>query len=404
MPIVIDLFAGAGGFGLGFRLAGYTLSFSLEIDRWAADTLRANNPGTTVLETDIRKYHSESGIRLACGVIPDVIIGGPPCQGFSIAGPADKKDPKDPRNSLFRDFARWVECLEPKLFVMENVKGILSRHNANQEKVIDIIEGAFTDLGYTVEVWRLNAAEYGVPQVRERVFIVGNRLGKTLGEPPATHRLSGRSGRSQQMRPIELDDRPRAISVWEAISDLPRIGAREGKEEQPYTNGPGTDYQVWARGDQEILYNHAAMMHTDRMMERFSQIHWGESVIDVPNEHRARRRNGDGETSDAAYDSNNRRLHPFSPSYTIPAHFYSSFIHPYQHRNITAREAARLQSFPDWYRFKGKRTVVSRRLLERSGRDSDNHLSQYNQIGNAVPPLLARAIAEHICLTLDEAS
>lgn len=400
MSTVIDLFAGAGGFGLGFRLADYDLHFSLEIDRWAADTLRENNPGTIILEDDITNYGSEHEICEVCGVVPDVIIGGPPCQGFSIAGPP-KKDPRDPRNSLFKDFARWVECLRPKVFVMENVRGILSRRNADQERVIEIIRETFVDLDYTVEVWELNAAEYGVPQIRERVFVVGNRSGRTLGAPPTTHRLSGKNHRSQQSGLVVQRDKHRAIGVWEAISDLPKLEAREGKEEQAYATEPKTDYQVWARENQDILYNHAAMWHTKRIVERFKKIHWRRSVVDAPVEHRAQKRNGDGEASETIYDSNNRRLHPFCPSYTIPAHFYSSFIHPYQHRNITAREAARLQSFPDWYRFGGKRTVVSSKLLERSGRHDENYLSQYNQIGNAVPPLLARAIAEHIRLALD---
>ena len=143
MPNLIDLFAGAGGFGLGFHLAGYHVNCSLEIDKWAVDTLRANNQEDTIIvEGDIRDYRLPAVIRETCGEAPDVIIGGPPCQGFSIAGPA-QKDPKDPRNSLFKDFARWVECLEPQAFVMENVKGILSRRNAKGEKVIEIIKDTF---------------------------------------------------------------------------------------------------------------------------------------------------------------------------------------------------------------------------------------------------------------------
>jgi DNA (cytosine-5)-methyltransferase 1 len=138
------------------------------------------------------------------------------------------------------------------------------------------------------------------------------------------------------------------------------------------------------------------MKHTKRMVERFRHINCGQSVLNAPKEHQARKRNGNGQLSKVSYNSNNRRLHPDRPSYTIPASFYSSFIHPFQHRNLTAREAARIQSFPDRYRFMGKRTIISRKLLERHGRTEYNHLSQYNQIGNAVPPLLAKAIAEHI--------
>ncbi len=139
---VIDLFAGAGGFGLGFKLAGYDLLCSLEFDQWACDTLRENDKQHVVVEKDIRDFQAPDEIKSVCSITPDLIIGGPPCQGFSIAGPA-QKDPKDPRNSLFVDFARWVEYLQPTAFVMENVKGLLSRKNAAHERVIDIIQNTF---------------------------------------------------------------------------------------------------------------------------------------------------------------------------------------------------------------------------------------------------------------------
>ncbi len=397
MQKVIDLFAGAGGFGLGFKLAKFELCCSLEIDHWAIETLRTNSPDDAIIiEDDIRCYQTKEQIFQACkGVFPDIIIGGPPCQGFSCAGPSHKEKSKDPRNSLFNDFARWVKYLEPSIFIMENVKGILSRVNANKEKIINIIKETFDRLDYTVEIWKLNAAEYGVPQMRERVFIVGNRFGKIITPPPTTHYLAELNSNEEQSDSIIIADKSRSIWVWEAISDIPVIKAWEGNEEQPYTKEPETNFQKWARGEQQTLYNHVAMKHSNRMIERFKQIKWRQSASDTPKEHRARKRNGNGEVSDVFYNSNNRRLYPHSPSYTIPAQFYSSFIHPYQHRNITAREAARLQSFPDWYRFMGKRTVISRKLLERYGRHEDNYLSQYNQIGNAVPPLLAKKIAEH---------
>ena len=284
---------------------------------------------------------------------------------------------------------------------MENVKGILTRRNADKEKVIDIIEQTFVQLRYTVEIWKLNAVEYGIPQQRERVFIVGNLFEKIMGEPPPTHYLPKQNGKDVQPEFLGADNKRQAIGVWQAISDLPLIEAWEGEEKQKYTNEPETDYQIWIRGNQKILYNHVAMKHSKRMIERFKQIQCGQSVLHVPKEYRARKRSGNGEMSQVAYNSNNRRLHPDNPSYTIPAQFYSSFIHPYQHRNITAREAARLQSFPDSHRFMGKRTVISQKLLEKYQRHDENYLSQYNQIGNAVPPLLAKAIAEHIRPVLD---
>lgn len=391
----IDLFAGAGGFSLGFKLSDhYILSCALEQDHWAAETLRKNKKKhSIIIEGDIRKYKTKSQIIKACGAIsPDVIIGGPPCQGFSVAGPA-KKDPKDPRNSLFTDFARWVSFLKPKVFVMENVKGILNRKNANKEKVADIIVKTFEELGYKVEIWKLNAAEYGVPQVRERIFFVGNIFGETIGQPKRTHSIVV----SNKNYTLNFEDGlVSAITVDDAIADLAFLPAGSGKEIQDYVNLPTSDYQKWARGTQKKLFNHVSMKHTARMIERFKLIRSGYAIKDIPAEYRAKKRNGNGELSKSHYNSNNRILEPHSPAYTIPAHFYSSFVHPYQDRNLTAREAARIQSFPDWYRFMGKRTVISHKLLERYGRHEDNYLSQYNQIGNAVPPLLAKAIAEHV--------
>jgi len=394
---VIDLFAGAGGFGLGFQLAGYEVTCSVEIDKWAAATLRENNPNMKVIQENIQHFRSSDEIRQVCGDSAHVIIGGPPCQGFSVAGPAPK-DSKDPRNSLFQDFACWVESLNPQMFVMENVRGILSRKNSCGKKVIEIIQNTFVSLGYSVEVWQLNAVEYGVPQMRERVFIVGNRAGiQKIGAPPKTHLISKQNSKRLQMNTSEeFENLNRAISAWEAISDLPELKAGEGREEQSYTTEPETELQRWAREKQDVLFNHVAMKHYERMVERFKHIKWGQSGLAAPEEYRARKRSGNGEISETPYNSNNRRLHPHFPSYTIPASFYSSFIHPYQHRNLTAREAARIQSFPDWYRFMGKRTVVSRKLLERNGCVENQHLSQYNQIGNAVPPLLAKAIAKHL--------
>src|SRR5690606_33725458 len=135
---------------------------------------------------------------------------------------------------------------------------------------------------------------------------------------------------------------------------------------------------------------------TKRIVARFASMSWGDSVSDVPDEHKPHVRGNTKLKSNKAYDQNNRRMHPDKLCHTIPASFYANFVHPYKNRNFTPREGARIQSFPDWYRFKGKPTVVSQKLLDREGRHSEQHLSQYNQIGNAVPPLVARAIAQHI--------
>lgn len=387
------MFAGAGGFSLGFNLAGYDVPLAVEIDKWAADTLRANHNESEILERDIRDIRSESAIRDIYSGTVDVIVGGPPCQGFSVAGPANK-DPKDPRNSLFMEFANWVKVLDPKVFVMENVKGLLTRRNTDKEKVINIIAQSFEELGYHVDIWLLNAANYGVPQNRERIFIVGNKIGQELHSPAITH---GNQFKHEQSSFFEIvDDLFPPLTLWEAISDLPSLSAGEGDEVQEYIALPENDYQASMRDDSELLFNHVAMKHTKRMVERFKHIKWGESGADVPDIHKPRKRNGNGEISITVYDQNNRRLHPYKPSHTIPASFYANFVHPFQDRNLTAREGARIQSFPDNYKFMGKKTLPSKKLLIREGREDEDHLSQYNQIGNAVPPLLAKQIAMHI--------
>jgi DNA (cytosine-5)-methyltransferase 1 len=387
---VLDLFAGAGGFGLGFSLANnhYKVICSLEVDKWAVETLKVNNTEKQkIIQDDIRNFVTPEQILAACPSKPDVIIGGPPCQGFSYAGPS--KDPKDPRNSLFRNFAQWVGVLQPKVFVMENVRGFLTGKNENGEKVIEIVKATFQKIGYTVKIWELNAANYGVPQNRERIFIVGNKLGVEISEPPITHYLpSEREKLNGNTRSLK-----KAINVINAIGDLPKLKAGEGKEVTTFNAKPKTNFQKAVRCSDDLLYNHVTMGHTKRVVERYEQILNGFALSEIPIELQVRKRNGNGEISKSEYNSNYRHLKPDMISYTIPASFYSNFVHPKQPRNITSREAARLQSFPDNYIFKGKRTQISSKLLKQLGKDNENFLSQYNQIGNAVPPLLAKAVA-----------
>ncbi|MEJ2882278.1 DNA cytosine methyltransferase [Pedobacter sp. GR22-6] len=381
----VDLFAGAGGFGLGFQEGGFTPILSVEKDLWATDTLKKNNRHK-ILHADITTYiDNEEILKLVDGK-PDVIIGGPPCQGFSLAGPS--KDSKDPRNSLFLYFVRWVDIFQPKVFVMENVTGILYRKNSNGENVIDIIKNAFAEKGYQIELWNLNAANFGVPQLRNRVFIVGNLLNQVIGPPKATHKIPG----------ILKDDQtlPDAVTVGEAIADLPSIRAGQGAAVTEYTSPANNSYQKWARQNCVNVYNHEAMKHTKRLISRFESIQSGLNIEDLSEELKVRKRNGNGLLSEVKYQSNYRHLKEDQISHTIPASFYSNFIHPTIPRNITSREAARIQSFPDNYIFEGQRTMISSKLLKRLGKEDQDHLSQYNQIGNAVPPLLAKSIAEHI--------
>ena len=384
----VDLFAGAGGFRLGFKLSGrFAPICSVEKDLWAVETLRANNQHE-IIHADITKISTKKSIESICKESPDVIIGGPPCQGFSMAG---KGDPSDPRNALFRYFVKWVKALQPKVFVMENVAGLLVRKNADGDNVVDIIKDAFTKAGYNCRVWTLNAADYGVPQLRQRVVIIGTRLKHEITPPVATYSMK------------EDSELPPYITAWEALSDLPQIVAREGSEFMEYDREATNDYQRQCREGSDGVHNHVAMLHTPRLVSRFQKILDGGSVSELPDELKVRKRNGNGELSESYYSSNYRHIEPNHVAFTIPASFYSTFIHPFIPRNITAREAARIQSFPDRYVFKGKRTLISSKLMAKLGKDDQNHLSQYNQIGNAVPPLLAKAIAERVASYLDVA-
>ena len=190
-------------------------------------------------------------------------------------------------------------------------------------------------------------------------------------------------------------------NLWDAISDLPELDANEGAEIQPYTRSAKTEYQKMLRGNSKKLHNHKTMKHSKRIIDRFASMSWGDSSSDVPEHLKPFKRNS-REISTKIYDQNNRRMFPYKQCHTIPASFYANFVHPFKNRNFTAREGARIQSFPDNYVFKGKPTIVSHKLLTREGRDGEIHLCQYNQIGNAVPPLLSKAIAEHLLKQYEE--
>jgi DNA (cytosine-5)-methyltransferase 1 len=380
---ILDLFAGAGGFGLGFKLAGHTLLGSVEIDRWACDTLRHNAAsGEAVIHEDLTQLKAEY-FRSMRGDV-DVLIGGPPCQGFSVAGP-QHKDPSDPRNSLFREFVRIADYLRPRMTVIENVPGLLKRKTADGKPVIEVIVSALAEIGYEAKWTLLRAQDFGVPQIRQRLFIFGFRSSLLANRPWAvpspTH---GEPSFFCDLQPL--------VTLWEAIGDLPRPG--NGDEPIPYLPSQ-SELQSMLRVGSCGAANHVSMKHTARLIERFKQIACGESQTDV-NDPELRPRKRFADSTGQTYDQNNRRMHPDRPCHTLPASFYANFLHPFEHRNFTAREGARIQGFPDAYLFKGLRTTPSHSLLRRENRLDEIGLCQYNQIGNAIPPLLSKVVAQHL--------
>ena len=386
---VLDTFAGAGGFSLGFELAGCRVIGGIEVDSWASETFAYNHNDALVITRDIQMVTDDELLDAFASRRPDILLGGPPCQGFSVCR-KNAGDPTDPKNSLFVEFLRIARVLQPDYVIMENVPNIEKARTHGGESVIEIIKRELKDLGYFVSHSVLEATDFGIPQIRKRLFVVASLHELERPFPIATHCLRGGVG------DLFEGSLKRCPTLWEAICDLPALGAGEGSDKQAYTREPENDYQRFLRKGSKQLWNHTAMRHSKRMVERFASMTCGQSVADLPKHLHPLKRNGNGVISGKVYDQNNRRMHPDRPCHTIPASFYANFVHPTQHRNFTPREGARLQSFPDWFVFKGKPTVVSQMLLAREGRTDEKHLCQYNQIGNAVPPLLAKAIADNL--------
>ncbi|MDO4729526.1 MAG: DNA cytosine methyltransferase [Bacteroidota bacterium] len=363
---MVSLFSGCGGLDLGFKWANFHSILSLDIDENCQKTFATNFPEVPFLCGDLSDFQKEDFDSIIKNKEVDVIIGGPPCQGFSLANKNRNKVKDDPRNKLFYEFVKVINWYNPKAFVMENVKGLLSMQSG---KVIKQIEYEFENagnFGYQVKTKVLKASEFGVPQSRERVIIIGIR--KDLNIEPE----------------FPKGNPENVVSVEQAIGDLPQINAGEGSKKMDYPIKPQNDYQKLMRKKSHKVHNHIAMKHTKRLIERFKAIKHGENLLDVWETHGAVQRGNPSEKSKIKFNQNNQRLFPDKPAPTIAASFQSNFIHPFLDRNFTAREGARLQSFPDDFIFEGMRTKMS----------WEKGLSQYQQIGNAVPPLMAFEIAK----------
>lgn len=372
-PVVVDYFSGPGGLAEGFSQAGFETLMGIDFDENSAETFKKNHPEAKYIRADISELDPKDVLdELDYGENEiDVIVGGPPCQGFSIAG---DREQDDERNELFKDYARHVESLNPKFVLMENVPGMLSMETSEGEPVIEEIREHFSDIGYRTEYQVLKASNFGVPQNRERVFVLGTRLDDgNIGFPGRTHIVDG-----DDQKLTEVDsDMKRAVTVGDALSDLTSLKA--GEKSSDYGAKPKNDYQRMMRENMSSsseVKNHDAVNHRDHIVKRFEHIPQGGDMTDAPEEHQPSK----------VYSSRNRRLKEDHPSYTVTSHVLDELIHPWDDRAITVREAARLQSFPDDYVFTGERNVFH----------GSDETSQYEQVGNAVPVLLAKSIAERI--------
>lgn len=382
-PSVLDLFSGAGGIALGYKRAGYSLIGGLDNATHALRSFEANLGAAGMLR-DLRQGDFGDVDDFLDGARPDVIVGGPSCQGFSTSGGLSRstgRDQSDPRNRLFINYIDLVEHLEPSWVMFENVTGLLLY---DRGRVALEIVRAFREIGYSLVPMILLAADFGVPQLRRRLVFVGNRTGASLPFPAATHGdpelWKGYSLPFAHLSRIghgEAKNTESHIGFAEACSDLPAIGEASDVDELDYASGPQTAYQHLMRDGCQKVRQHfsAPLADVDRLAA--TTLKPGENWRNLPLSDLPPRF-----SRIRPYDATTvlKRLRPDLPSYTVTTKFHEAttgaFIHPDQPRTLTIREAARLQSFPDSFVFDGPRAQVRQ------------------QIGNAVPPLLAQAVAE----------
>lgn len=365
---VIDLFCGAGGLSEGFRQAGFLVLAGNDSFASAGKTFELTHPEAKffcepIEELSAERLLKQTGLKrgeLTC------LVGGPPCQAFSVYN--HQRGMHDARASLFREYLRMVKGLNPEWVVMENVTGILS---AGGGEAVEAIIESLNDLGYVVEFRTLKAEEYGVPQERRRVVFMGNRTGTPIVWPETTHG----------------EGRIPFVTVWDAIGDLPKLENGEAPSERlKYRSAPFSKFQRALRGKALSVANHQAPRLALINEQRMQHIPEGGSWRDIPREllpagmKKARR---------CDHTKRYGRLRREGLSSTVLTKcdiHWGAYIHPDQNRSLTVREAARLQSFPDWFEFAGPRT------------------EQYVQVGNAVPPLLGRNIAEALLEAVESLS
>ncbi len=343
-PTVIDLFSGCGGLSYGLEQSGFQIIAG--IDNWsdALYTFQKNHKDSQILLADLGEI-SSADICKKLGINPneiDVIVGGPPCQGFSISG---KRNPEDPRNKLYQNFVDIVGYLKPKAFIMENVPNLVSMLDG---KIKDTIIEDFEKKGYTVTWKILDASEFGVPQKRRRVIFVGMRNGKQFLFPKG--------------------DLNNVVTTKDAISDLPKNSLAEGS---PYPSFANSEFQKYMRQKSKGIFNHVITIHTEQTKNIINMVPDGKNYKSLPAHLHSTRKVNIAWT----------RLNSKKPSYTMDTGHNHIFHYKYN-RVPTTRETARIQSFPDSFIFLGGKT------------------SQLKQVGNAVPPLLASEIGKQLLIYL----
>lgn len=375
----VDLFCGAGGLSVGFESAGFKSVYAIDNDAAAIETYKYNHPDCHTVCSDIEKISAADIFKAAGTTNIPLIVGGPNCQGVSLRG---KRDQNDPKNKMFTHFRRLIEEVQPEWFVMENVPGLLHKHN--RELASDIFQ-SFEDIGYRCGADVLLAADYGAPQLRYRLFLIGNRMGLPIAFPTPTHSFPFENhGLDDSIFSKFKRETPSWRTVKDAIGDLPPIengGGEELVEKFFSSRKQKNEYIKWCRPTGKDLLNHVCHRTNDNNIALIKHIPQGKNWKSIPLEIRPARFD---RVALKDHTTTYGRLSWNMPARTVTCYFNNvtcgAYTHPEQDRGISVREGARLQSFPDTFRFLGS--------LAR----------QYRQVGNAVPPLLAF----HVAKTLHE--
>ena len=344
--IGVDLFSGAGGLTLGAKQAGVRVVFAVESDPHAVAAYKANHPEVGLFAKDIRKLRR---IPIKKNGEQTILFGGPPCQGFSTSNQRTRSR-TNKGNWMFREFIRLAKSWQPDWIVFENVKGIIE---TEQGAFLEMILNGFKKLGYTVTAGKLDAVHFGVPQHRERLFVIGSRNGIELPLP------------APQIK------KPRPVKV--ALSDLPDLENGAAIDVLPYKYANRSAYVRQLRNGETMISGNLVTRNANFVLKRYKHVPHGGNWEDIPSSlMRNYRKNYECHTK--IY----HRLDPNKPSTVIGNYRKNMLIHPFQDRGLSVREAARLQSFPDSYLFHGSIGF------------------QQQQVGNAVPPLLAKVVFKTI--------